>query len=371
MTQTRNLGIDCLRLVLMFFIILGHLFAHTHIRQELPILSPNGIWCWGWQTISLCAVNCFVLITGYFMFYSRWKFIHLLKLWVKILVYAIGIGSIFLLMGKATLSLPTILNMFFPLLRSVWWFMSVYALLYLCIPFLNIWLHQLTSRQFTLLVSGILVIFYILPIFSFFFPPYDRMEGMGIVGFITLYILGAYVAVKQISLPCKWIIIGLIVNNMCIFASKVLLGYVVGKYHLTVGTGLLYHYNTIFELLNAVLLLLLFKQIPWTYGSKLIVESASSVFAVYLLHEHPLVRQVLWQNSGLPTILQQTSFIEFALLSCLVPLLILSIGILIDKLTHLILLNPIFHSKFWDYVATCSQQGDALFSQTEFVCRPR
>lgn len=35
MVQKRNYGIDFLRNILMLFIIIGHLFAHTGIRNEV------------------------------------------------------------------------------------------------------------------------------------------------------------------------------------------------------------------------------------------------------------------------------------------------------------------------------------------------
>lgn len=39
MVQKRNYGIDFLRNILMLFIIIGHLFVHTGIRNEVPFLS--------------------------------------------------------------------------------------------------------------------------------------------------------------------------------------------------------------------------------------------------------------------------------------------------------------------------------------------
>ena len=370
MSQTRNIGIDLLRLVLMALIILGHLFAHTQVRTAFPILSLPGAWCWGWQTICLCAVDCFVLITGYFMFRAQWKLSHLLKLWLNIWVYAVGIGCAFTLAGKTSLTPFTLLDMFLPVLRRVWWFMSMYVLLYLFIPFLNQGLRQLTRQQFTYLAMGIVLVFYVSPLFAFFFPPYDPTEGMGIIGFVTLYILGAYLAAQNLSLSWKKCLTGLLINNVCIFASKVLLQHITEIYHLSVGTGLLYHYNTIFELFNAILLLLLFKQIPWTHGAKWIVGSASSVFAVYLLHEHPLVREGLWQN-GLSPFLQQLSFTQFALLTCALPLAVLGAGIVIDKLFHYVLLDPIFRSKLWKNLVTQSKRADELLSPAEDVCQTR
>ena len=367
MSKTRHTGIELLRVFLMFLIILGHLFTHSHLRQELPLLSAKGAWCWGWQALGLCAVNCFVLITGYFMYRNEWKISRLIKLWLTIWIYAIGIGGIFLLTGKASLSVPVLLDMLFPVLRQVWWFMSVYVLLYLFIPFLNIGLHQLKSRQFTFLVTLLVVIFYVLPLLGFFFPPYDPTQGMGIIGFITLYVMGAYLAANDFCLPRKWCLTALLFNNICIFLSKGVLEYISDSYQLQVGTGLLYHYNSIFELLNAILLLLLFKQMSFSAGKRVITWTASSMFSVYLLHEHPLVRQLLWQ-SGLSSFLLQSSFMNFALLTLLFSLVILVLGVLIDKAMGLVLLNPIFHSKFLKKITSYFQQIDTLFSSSEDIC---
>ena len=370
MSQTRNTGIDLLRLVLMFFIIMGHLFTHTPIREILPVLSAKGLWCWGTQSICLCAVNCFVLITGYFMIRARWKLEHLLKLWLTILLYGLGIGALFVLIGKAPLSPALILNMCFPILRRVWWFMSAYVLLYLFIPFLNAGLQRLTPRQFAFLAAGITVIFYILPIFGFFFPPYDPLTGMSITGFVTLYILGAYLATQKITLSPKWCIAGLVVSNLCILGSKILLDFIVDKYHLGTGTGLLYHYNTAFELCNGVLLLLLFAQFKFTRASKFIVGAASGVFAVYLLHEHPLMRKMLWQ-SGLLSFLQQSSALEFAAISVVIPVIILAVGIGIDKIVRLLLLNNIFRSHLWGKIIALCHRFDLFLADKGDLCQTR
>ena len=65
--QERNFGVDFLRIILMVFIIIGHLYAHTGIRELLPFLSSKWIFTWFTQAITVCAVNCFVIITGYYM----------------------------------------------------------------------------------------------------------------------------------------------------------------------------------------------------------------------------------------------------------------------------------------------------------------
>lgn len=100
MEQRRNYGIDLLRNVLMLFIIIGHLFAHTGIRNELSFLSNKWIFTWALQTLTVSAVNCFVIITGYYMasgVYCLWKGV---KLWFKVLFYSVSIWLVLLLAGN-------------------------------------------------------------------------------------------------------------------------------------------------------------------------------------------------------------------------------------------------------------------------------
>ena len=89
MDKERYLGIDLLRIVLMLFIILGHLFAHTNIRAEVDVFSVKGLYIWLSQSLTVSAVNCFILITGFFMGEKNVSFSKMLKLWGKVLFYSI------------------------------------------------------------------------------------------------------------------------------------------------------------------------------------------------------------------------------------------------------------------------------------------
>ena len=341
--EKRNYGIDFLRVILMFFIILGHLFAHTNLRQMVPILSAKGISIWQMQTLCLCAVNCFVIITGYFMINARWKISHLLKLWSNVFVYSVIIGGSLLALGLIPLNINTLMDMFFPVLRRLWWFISAYVLLFLLIPFLNICLKKLTTAQWNYLMSILVVVFYILPLLEVFFPPYDPTEGMGIMGFVSLYVVGAYLAVRNFNLSWKWCIVALLTNNLIILSSKLVLYYITSLWSLERGTGLFYHYNTIFELLNAILLLLLFKQFSFTCLKQYVAWIAPSVFSIYLIHEHPAIRRLLWKT-GLLEYLQQASCLDFMGMVIMFPVTIMILCICIDKLVQGVILGPYFRS---------------------------
>ena len=97
--KERNYGIDLLRIVLMMMVILGHLFAHTELRATLPLFSPSWFFTWIVQTITICSVDCFILISGYFGYNSKVKAYSVVSLWGKVLFYSIIIPIVLSLIG--------------------------------------------------------------------------------------------------------------------------------------------------------------------------------------------------------------------------------------------------------------------------------
>lgn len=342
--KERNISIDLLRIVLMFLIIVGHIFAHTHIRTTLPLFSGKWLFTWGLQALTVCAVNCFILITGYFMSSRTFKSSHVLKLWFKTFIYSMLVGNLFWILKLAPFSVKGFIGNVFPVLSQVWWFISCYILLYFLAPFINAGLNSLTKKQFNCLMLLNVIVFYCLPIFAMFFIPFDLTEGMGIIGFVTLYITGAYLAKSNFNISLKWCFIWLIINNAVILISKILLTLITQKYNIEAGTALFYHNNTIFEIFNAVLLFLIFKQIKITNLSKIIMFFSSSVFAVYLIHEQPLMRNLLWQT-GLKQVLLDCSMLSYIGLIVSIPIGIFLSSVLIDKFLNLILFTPFYNSK--------------------------
>ena len=46
MQTKRNLGVDTLRIVLMLFGIIRHLYDHTGVRNKVPFLSGKLVFTW-------------------------------------------------------------------------------------------------------------------------------------------------------------------------------------------------------------------------------------------------------------------------------------------------------------------------------------
>ena len=338
MTKQRNYGIDLLRIVLMFMIVVGHLFAHTNIRTDAEVYSPKWIYAWIIQTVVLCAVDCFVIITGYYSNHNdrsiRLKKIVLLS--GQVLFYSVSVYAVLLVTGLIDFSIVDLVKTLLPVMSGQYWFFTSYILLMLLVPFINLMLNRLNDFALKFLTATIIFVFYCMPIFSAVLWQFDGSEGMGIIGFITLYIIGYALKRFDLKLSKLVCIVGIFISCSIIFASKLVLTYIVESFSLDMGTGLFYHYNTLFMLVNAVLIFLLFKQISvGSRTSKLVSFVSVSVFGVYLIHEYPKMWDVFWK-SDIARVLREASFLEFVALSILIPLAIFVVCLIIDKIRRMV-----------------------------------
>ena len=135
---------------------------------------------------------------------------------------------------------------------------------------------------------------------SFGFSVIDYSNGYGILWFVTLYCIGAYIRLygefnKKVSYFIKYIILSIL-----IFISKIAFLKLIEKGILELGinTGALYKYNSITVLLSSVYLFLFFKNlnIKEEILEKIILKISPLVFAVYIIHENPLIRGILYKE---------------------------------------------------------------------------
>ncbi len=252
-------GFDLLRIILMLFIVIGHLFAHTPFNSPFEFLGFKWIFSWLIQSFTVCAVNCFILMTGFLMINKNFKTQRILKLWGRVYFYSVLLFIIFIIIDPNNLSFYNIKLSIFPVFNSTYWFFTCYVVLLLFMPFINILITRLKTKQLILLNLIIICLFFILPIFAVFFKELDSTHGYSIIQFISLYIIGGTIKKLNISFK-KWkLVISLITTILTIFVSKIVLELIVSHYSLSVGTSLFYRNNTIFVLVEAIILLLIFK----------------------------------------------------------------------------------------------------------------
>lgn len=96
----RNLGLEWLRICSMFMIILLHSIDHSGLYETLE----EGTLLYAYEqfiyALVQVGVNCFVLISGYFLVQSQFKLRKLILLWIEVVFYAVTIKFIMRLVEK-------------------------------------------------------------------------------------------------------------------------------------------------------------------------------------------------------------------------------------------------------------------------------
>jgi len=309
----RKTNFDILRIFAMLSIVTLHYLgvggAYYNIDDfNLAKITFNFVSASAIEALAIVGVNCFVLISGYFLCESKFKWRKIINLVGQTLFYAVAFFIIFAFIDGVTLG--SALKSFLPSLMSTYWFVTVYLGLYLLSPFLNILINGLDKRRFKRLLVIIIVLFSVwqsvLPIAE----TLDTTKGYGIIWFTVLYMLGAY--------ERKYGLFGFKRNykNLLIYFAGAIILVAIKLLSIVISTkfsviarlqNFYYHYNSIIVLIMSLALFKFFSNI--TIGNqkfgRIVTKIASSTFAVYLIHENFLFRETLWNK-----ILRADAFID-------------------------------------------------------------
>ena len=132
-------------------------------------------------------INCFLMITGYFMCTSKISMRKFVKLMLWIYLYKIIIYGIFLATGYETLGLPTI-----KLLIPGWGFYTnftgCFIVFWLTIPFWNILIKNMSKRQHEALLCLLLGMYTFLGSIPSFNVSLNYVTWFGVIYLIASYI---------------------------------------------------------------------------------------------------------------------------------------------------------------------------------------
>ena len=88
--ETRNYGIDILRILSIAFVVTLHVLGHGGVLKNATGISFAA--SYGLEAAAYCAVDCFVIITGYCMCLKSFKSKRILSLWAECFFYSVCIA---------------------------------------------------------------------------------------------------------------------------------------------------------------------------------------------------------------------------------------------------------------------------------------
>lgn len=185
----RQSNLELLRIIAMLLVMVVHanFFSlgspSTDELQAFPQTSITRIFI---QSISICCVNIFVLISGYFGI--RPKFISLVSFLYQILFFFVLIYAMCIAMGYSSFNLQGLLQCV--CLTSSNWFIKAYLLLFILAPVLNAFVDMRNQQ----LHRNILIGFYLMQtIYGCLFAADFFNNGYSTLSFIGLYLLARYI----------------------------------------------------------------------------------------------------------------------------------------------------------------------------------
>lgn len=93
-SQSRDYGIDLLRIVSMFLVCMLHVLGAGGVLENTTT-SVNFQLAWFLETLAICAVNCYALISGYVGLNSKHKYSGIVNLWLQVVFYCVLITAVF------------------------------------------------------------------------------------------------------------------------------------------------------------------------------------------------------------------------------------------------------------------------------------
>ena len=278
--DSRNYGIDLLRLYSMFLIVILHVCGHGGVLAS----AQGASWATAWllEIGAYCSVNCFALISGFAAYseeerpYAYRKFI---PFWLRVFVYSFAITFAAQLI-KPPLQWSALTRAALPVVHRQYWYVCAYTGVFFLIPFLNRLVRGCSKRDCAVLLFTIFVLFSLGSCYS---DPFILQKGSSFAWLAILYLAGA--CLKKCGLPQA-------------LPHKIWLVLLAGVWGLTwlwkcwspIVPNLMINYVSPAFLLLSICYVCFFSGL--SIGprlQKLVRFLSPAAFGVYLIHVHPIV----------------------------------------------------------------------------------
>ena len=190
--KERNIGIDLLRIIAMYMIVILHVLGQGGILSNSKKFSSSFYLGWLLETFAFCSVNIFVLISGYVMINSKVNQYKIILLWLNVFYYSTIITLMFKYIPyfSKLYQVTThylIISIFFPTISRIYWYFSAYFGMYFFIPYLNKLIHSLNQKEMKNLCLTIIILFTILDFLApGKFDPFSITSGYTTIWLISL-----------------------------------------------------------------------------------------------------------------------------------------------------------------------------------------
>ncbi len=296
--RNRESNIELFRIIIMLLIVAHHLVVNSGLTAldgpimaaPLSLRSQYLIILGAWGKTG---INCFLMITGYFMCKSSITVKKFLKLFCEVKFYQIVIFIIFLAFGYETLSFGSVISLLLPFTEIADNFESCYLLFFLFIPFLNKLVNNMNEKQHLILLLLCFVTYTVIGTFH-------RTSFNYVSWFFVVYLCGAYIRMYPKDIYSRTSLLA-VFTIACVILSAASVVVTTWYGVKTDRVEHYYHYfvtdsNSFLPTVTGICSFLFFRSLR-VKRSRLINIIASSTFGVLCIHANSdAMRRWLWND---------------------------------------------------------------------------
>lgn len=289
--KERRSNLELLRIIMMFLIIAHHYVVNSGVEGLFDYSNPNSkmifLKCFG--LFGKTAINCFVLITGYFMCEKTLKATKVLKLYLEVKFYQIIMYIIMVLSGYIIFSYKDMLHNLFAVLRSSnSGFVSAFLAIYIMIPFINILIKNINHKEHLIIIT-FMILLYTIPRSFLHGGTYSHIGW-----YFNVYMIGSYIKKYPQNWMKKTWLSALIASGSFVLIIAITVCNILNGS--TMFFWLICESCDLFAIILGVFMFLLFNNIKLPY-IKPINVIAKTTFGVLMLHTaNDGVRFLLWKK---------------------------------------------------------------------------
>lgn len=295
-SQNRREGnVELLRVVCMLLILAHHMVYHSAAMQtpnQVNRVIARFLFAGG-----MTGVNCFVMITGWFLAPFRAR--RLIATALQTLFYSVGITAVLYFTHlRQDVTWETVKNAALVVSRSPYWFVVMYLGLTAVLPLLQPAVKAMSRNAHRWVLGAAAVYLCLIPTFTFQNPSSQFFHQF--TWFLFLYVLGAYFKKYPSKFTrCLPLHAAAFLLLIAFMGLSTLWGDDHNDLFQRVGSrqNFFADKNTLPQLLCSCALFLFFTGLNVKpYRPLLLLSSAS--FGVYLIHDHNLLRSFIWRDWG-------------------------------------------------------------------------
>lgn len=295
--NSRLSNLELYRIIVMLLIVVHHYVVNSGVETvmaEAP-LSGKSLFLYLLGMWGKTGINCFVLITGYFMCKKQITLRKFLKLLLEVEFYNVVIGGVFLLSGYNSFSLKAMVEMLIPVRSMASGFTSCFLIFYLLIPFLNLLAENMNQKMHLRLLALLLFTYSLMGSIPKFHITFNYVTWFSILYFISSYIrqYGLWNHLKHRHWGCLTLFSIVISMISCVGMLK--LG---EAFHIPLAPyWWVADSNKLLAVTTAICSFMYFKDLH-IKQSRIINTISASTFGVLCIHANSdTMRQWLWRDT--------------------------------------------------------------------------